>query len=324
MSRLALALPLALTAPLFELMVTLQCGSPFKWCQTHCTAAFFHNLHHVPLIFLRGLNPKMRITQSQPTVSATLVHHVARGSIALRPNITRVGASSVEFEDGSTSSADVIVFATGYKISFPFLSPDICQKTLLGSSSNEIQLYQNVFHPRRAPATPLAFEAALKPYLSHATDSHTTHHLSHAPHASIGAPIAFIGLLQPSSGGLLPMAEMQSRWACEIFKGRLSLPSPSSMLAHMQSDAAAVRKRFYGSARHSVQRDTFPYNDSLAAAIGCKPPLLSMDMRLMCRLWLGTVKHTCLWKQSAPPADALAGNAQPVEVAGTTCVERSR
>jgi hypothetical protein len=88
------------------------------------------------------------------------------------------------------------------------------------------------------------------------------------------------------------MAEMQSRWSCEIFKGRLSLPPPSSMLAQMQSDAAAVRKRFYGSARHSVQRDTFPYNDSLAAAMGCKPPLLSMDFRLMCRLWLGTVERT--------------------------------
>jgi dimethylaniline monooxygenase (N-oxide forming) len=268
----------------------------------------------------------MRITQSQPTVSATLVHHIARGSIALRPNIRRVSASSVEFDDGSISSADVIVFATGYNISFPFLSPDIAHKTQLDSSSNEIQLYQNVFHPRRVPATSLGFKAALKPYLSHATDSHSAHHLSHAPPppASIGAPIAFIGLLQPSSGGLLPMAEMQSRWACEIFKGHLSLPPPSSMLAQMQSDAAAVRKRFYGSARHSVQRDTFPYNDSLASAMGCKPPLLSMDLRLMCRLWLGTVQRTRMWKRSAPSADTLAGNAQPVEVAGTACVERSR
>ncbi len=228
----------------------------------------------------------MRITQSQPTVSATLVHHIARGSIALRPNISRVRAGGVEFDDGSTSNADVIVFATGYKISFPFLSPDIAHKTQLDSSSNEIQLYQNVFHPRRVPATRLHSKRR-GPVPSNLT-SHTP-----APPPpslfSIGAPIAFIGLLQPSSGGLLPMAEMQSRWACQIFKGRLSLPSPSSMLAHMQSDAAAVRKRFYGSARHSVQRDTFPYNDSLAAAIGCKPPLLSMDTRLMCRLWLGTV-----------------------------------
>jgi hypothetical protein len=66
------------------------------------------------------------------------------------------------------------------------------------------------------------------------------------------------------------MAEMQCRWVCEIFKGRLSLPSPSSMLAHMQSDAAVVRKRFYGSARHSVQRDTFevPLTDFLGLVTG--------------------------------------------------------
>ena len=90
----------------------------------------------------------------------------------------------------------------------------------------------------------------------------------------------------------MPMAEMQCRWACEIFARRLSLPSPSVMAAQMQADAAAVRRRFHGSARHSVQRDTFPYNDSLAAAIGCRPPLLSLDLRLLCRLWLGTVRRT--------------------------------
>lgn len=85
------------------------------------------------------------------------------------------------------------------------------------------------------------------------------------------------------------MAEMQCRWACEIFAGRLSLPPAPSMIAQMDKDAAAVRKRFYGSARHSVQRDTFPYNDGLAEAIGCKPPLFCWDVRLMCKLWLGTV-----------------------------------
>jgi hypothetical protein len=85
------------------------------------------------------------------------------------------------------------------------------------------------------------------------------------------------------------MAEMQCRWACEIFARRLSLPSSSAMFSRIQSDAAIVRKRFYGSARHSVQRDTFPYNDTLASEIGCKPPLLSFDVALMCKLWLGTV-----------------------------------
>jgi hypothetical protein len=98
--------------------------------------------------FVRGFNPKMRITQSQPTVSATLVHHVARGSITPRPNIKRIAQRSVEYTDGSVSNADVIVFATGYKISFPFLSPEIASKVLHDPAANEISLYQNVFHPR--------------------------------------------------------------------------------------------------------------------------------------------------------------------------------
>ncbi len=69
------------------------------------------------------------------------------------------------------------------------------------------------------------------------------------------------------------------------------------MIAQMQSDAAAVHKRFMA-ARANVQRDTFPYNDRLAAAMGCKPALFSMDIRLMCGLWLGTVV-ACMWKWSA-------------------------
>lgn len=106
----------------------------------------------------------MRITQSQPTVSATLVHHVARGSIVTRPNIKRINPGSVEFSDGSTASADVIVFATGYKISFPFLSTDIISKVLPDPAANEISLYQNVFHPRfQPPCFPAAPSSTMNP-----------------------------------------------------------------------------------------------------------------------------------------------------------------
>jgi dimethylaniline monooxygenase (N-oxide forming) len=144
-SRLALALPLSLTAPLFELMVSMQCGSPFKW---YVYPWQQHELRLLPSCFGRGFNPKMRITQSQPTVSSTLVHHVARGSITPRPNVKNISARSVEYTDGSTSVADVIIFATGYKISFPFLSPDITSKILPDPAANQISLYHNVFHPR--------------------------------------------------------------------------------------------------------------------------------------------------------------------------------
>jgi hypothetical protein len=90
----------------------------------------------------------MRITQSQPTVSSTLAHHVARGSVVLRPNIKSISEHSVQFDDGRSTSADVLVSATGYKISFPFLSPEVARQVMPDPSANEISLYQNVFHPR--------------------------------------------------------------------------------------------------------------------------------------------------------------------------------
>jgi dimethylaniline monooxygenase (N-oxide forming) len=98
----------------------------------------------------------MRITQSQPTVSATLAHHVARGSIALRPNIKSFHHHSVEFEDGCSAIADVVVFATGYKISFPFLPPDVARQVAPDPAHNQISLYRNVFHPRQEPRCTLA------------------------------------------------------------------------------------------------------------------------------------------------------------------------
>lgn len=39
------------------------------------------------LINRYNLNPKMKALQAQPTVSPTLVHHIQRGHIAIKPNV---------------------------------------------------------------------------------------------------------------------------------------------------------------------------------------------------------------------------------------------
>ena len=51
-------------------------------------------------------------------------------------------ATSVEFEDGTRVHADVVVYCTGYKITFPFFDEDF-----ISAHDNRIELYRRVFHP---------------------------------------------------------------------------------------------------------------------------------------------------------------------------------
>jgi PPOX class probable F420-dependent enzyme len=80
-----------------------------------------------------------------PAVEAAL----AERTFKTRPRATALAAEKVIFGDGSEEPADAIVFATGYRIAFPFLSDR------LGRGSGwEFPLYRRILSPR-APA--LAF-----------------------------------------------------------------------------------------------------------------------------------------------------------------------
>jgi dimethylaniline monooxygenase (N-oxide forming) len=48
----------------------------------------------------------------------------------------------VRFLDGSAVDADIVVYCTGYKISFPFFDPGF-----LAAPDNHIELFRRVFHP---------------------------------------------------------------------------------------------------------------------------------------------------------------------------------
>jgi len=86
--------------------------------------------------------PEHRLLQAHPTVSADLLNLVGHGKIRIKPDVERLAGSSVAFADGSVEPIDEIVFATGYKISFPFLS-----KELLDPRANEVRLYRHVVSP---------------------------------------------------------------------------------------------------------------------------------------------------------------------------------
>ena len=80
---------------------------------------------------------------------------IAHGAIAPRPNIARLGPDWVQFTDGVRVHADVVIYCTGYRISFPFLDPD-----LVSAPDNRIELYRRVFSPQHPT---LAFVGLLQP-----------------------------------------------------------------------------------------------------------------------------------------------------------------
>ena len=77
-----------------------------------------------------------------PTVSNELLNLVGHGRITVKPNLTDRLGDRVRFEDGSEEEVDVIVYATGYEISFPFLD-----RELVNPERNELPLYHRVVRP---------------------------------------------------------------------------------------------------------------------------------------------------------------------------------
>jgi hypothetical protein len=86
--------------------------------------------------------PDHKFGESHPTVSGRILDRIAHGTIAPKPNIASLTADRVRFVDGSEVHADVVVYCTGYKITFPFFD-----EGFLAAPDNHIELFRRVFHP---------------------------------------------------------------------------------------------------------------------------------------------------------------------------------
>lgn len=121
-----------------------------------------------------------RLLSQHPMVNDDLPNRIISGTIKVKPNVREFRGSSVVFEDGTIEDdIDLVVFATGYTFSFPFL-----QSHVVSVTENKAQLYKYVFPPCLEKST-----------------------------------LAIIGLIQPL-GAIMPISEMQARWATRVFKGK--------------------------------------------------------------------------------------------------------
>ncbi len=86
--------------------------------------------------------PDHRLGEAHPTISSTILERVRDGAITPKPNLARLDGEHVLFEDESRVRADVVVYCTGYHVSFPFFEP-----SFLCAPKNDLPLFRRVFHP---------------------------------------------------------------------------------------------------------------------------------------------------------------------------------
>jgi cation diffusion facilitator CzcD-associated flavoprotein CzcO len=99
--------------------------------------------------------PDHRFGEAHPTVSGRILDRIIHGRVTPRPNIAQLGTDWVQFADGTRVHADVVIYCTGYRISFPFFDADF-----LAAPDNRIDLFRRVFMPRNPS---LAFVGLLQP-----------------------------------------------------------------------------------------------------------------------------------------------------------------
>jgi dimethylaniline monooxygenase (N-oxide forming) len=88
--------------------------------------------------------PNRPLLSEHPTLSQDLLNIAGRGLVDFKPNISRFEGKSVFFTDGSREEYDLVIFATGYQVSFPFLA----HLEEFNVEENQIELFKHVIHPK--------------------------------------------------------------------------------------------------------------------------------------------------------------------------------
>jgi dimethylaniline monooxygenase (N-oxide forming) len=129
--------------------------------------------------------PDHPVLGDTPAVSATILAAVARGAVRLRSEPVAFEGRSVRFRDGEVIEYDTLVFATGYRLDFPFFDEQVAAR--LEIDGNTIPLYRHIVPPKVAD-------------------------------------LYFIGIVDPHAGHP-PVVEPQATWIADVLQGRLAIPA---------------------------------------------------------------------------------------------------
>jgi len=86
--------------------------------------------------------PDHRLFESHPIVNTEILEHLESGRLLVRPDVRSFDGKEVVFADGSRESVDLVLMATGYSMSMPFLSESLFQW-----HGGRPELVMRLFHP---------------------------------------------------------------------------------------------------------------------------------------------------------------------------------
>ncbi|XP_029395027.1 dimethylaniline monooxygenase [N-oxide-forming] 2 isoform X1 [Mus pahari] len=90
-----------------------------------------------------GLVPQNKYLMKEPVLNDDLPSRLLYGAIKVKTRVKELTETAVVFEDGTVEEhVDIIVFATGYTFSFPFL-----EDSLVKVEDNRVSLYKAMFPP---------------------------------------------------------------------------------------------------------------------------------------------------------------------------------
>lgn len=87
--------------------------------------------------------PDHKLFEAHFIINSTLFYHLAHGDITAKRDVSALRGDRVLFTDGSEEEIDVIIHATGFELSFPFLD-----QNHLAWPKHQPRLFMNMFEPR--------------------------------------------------------------------------------------------------------------------------------------------------------------------------------
>ena len=132
----------------------------YLWGKPSDTVAEFMHQLRIPVVIQRWIanlslfldqgrqedfglpKPDHRLFETHPIVNSLLQYFVRHGAITPKVDIEKLEERKVYFVDGSSEEIDLLVWATGYKTTFPFM-----EEKYLNWFEGMPRLYKHIFHP---------------------------------------------------------------------------------------------------------------------------------------------------------------------------------
>lgn len=87
--------------------------------------------------------PDHKLFETHPIINSQLLYNVGHGRLQIRPDVQQFEGEEVRFVDESSDRFDMVIYATGYQVTFPFID-----REHLHSSGGSPPLFMNIFHPK--------------------------------------------------------------------------------------------------------------------------------------------------------------------------------